>query len=106
VLNVVYDRRNDIVPLVIGLREYLQTLTEITRIPTGTDGTLMAAVKSLTCPLPTEIGCNSSANSLNQASADPSSSAAGGSAVGPSSAGSDPTGVKQLFAHLAALGVS
>ncbi|MEY2451719.1 MAG: phospholipid/cholesterol/gamma-HCH transport system substrate-binding protein [Acidimicrobiaceae bacterium] len=105
VLNVVYDRRNDIVPLVIGLREYLQTLTEITRIPTGTDGTLMAAVKSLTCPA-TPLTCTPPASAANPASADPSSAATGGSAIGPTDAVSDPTGVKQLFAHLAALGVS
>jgi phospholipid/cholesterol/gamma-HCH transport system substrate-binding protein len=46
VLDTVYDRRNDLVPLVVGLRQYLQTLTEIVRIPAG-DGTLMAAVKNL-----------------------------------------------------------
>lgn len=46
VLDTIYDRRNDLVPLVFGLREYLQTLTESIRIPVG-DGTLMAAVKSL-----------------------------------------------------------
>lgn len=88
VLNVVYDHRNDVVPLVIGLREYLQTLTEITRIPVG-DGTLMAAVKSLTCPptgpLPGVLGCQQGVAAASEAS-------------------SDPTGVQQLLAHLAALG--
>ena len=46
VLDTIYDRRNDLVPLVVGLRQYLQTLTEVVRIPVG-DGTLMAAVKNL-----------------------------------------------------------
>jgi phospholipid/cholesterol/gamma-HCH transport system substrate-binding protein len=46
VLDTIYDRRNDLVPLVVGIREYVQTLTEAIRIPVG-DGTLMAAVKSL-----------------------------------------------------------
>jgi phospholipid/cholesterol/gamma-HCH transport system substrate-binding protein len=54
VLNILYDQRNDIVPLVIGLREYVQTLTEITRFDAG-DGTLMAAVKSVTCPLTSNL---------------------------------------------------
>ncbi len=49
VLDLLNDHRNDIVPLVVGLREYLQTLTEIIRIPVG-DGTLMGAVKSLSGP--------------------------------------------------------
>jgi phospholipid/cholesterol/gamma-HCH transport system substrate-binding protein len=104
VLNVLYDQRNDIVPLVIGLREYLQTLTQITRIPTGTDNTFMAAVKSLTCPLPDAIGCSTSGNSVNQASAGGAADAPAGAATGTSSAGSDPTGVQQLLAHLALLG--
>ena len=47
VLDTIYDRRNDLIPLVVGLRQYAQTLTEVVRIPAG-DGTLMAAVKSLT----------------------------------------------------------
>lgn len=104
VLNILYDHQNDIVPLVIGLREYLQTLTEITRIPFG-DGTLMAAVKSLTCPA-TPLTCTPPAASMNPGSAGAPSAVSGGSAAGPSTASSDPTGVRQLFAHLAALGVS
>ena len=47
VLDTIYDRRNELIPLVFGIREYLQTLTQSIRIPVG-DGTLMAAVKSLT----------------------------------------------------------
>jgi hypothetical protein len=35
-----------VVPLVIGLRQYLQTLTEVVRIPLD-DGTLMGAVKAI-----------------------------------------------------------
>jgi phospholipid/cholesterol/gamma-HCH transport system substrate-binding protein len=45
-LQVLYDRRTQVIPLVIGLREYLQSLTEVIRIPVG-DGTLMAAVKGI-----------------------------------------------------------
>ena len=45
-LNVLYGQRSQVVPLVIGLRQYLQTLTEVVRIPVG-DGTLMAAVKGI-----------------------------------------------------------
>ena len=43
---MLYDHRTQVVPLVIGLREYIQTLTEVIRIDVG-DGTLMAAVKGL-----------------------------------------------------------
>jgi virulence factor Mce-like protein len=45
-LDVLYSHRNQVVPLVIGLREYLQTLTEVIRIKVG-DGTLMGAVKAI-----------------------------------------------------------
>jgi virulence factor Mce-like protein len=45
-LQVLYDRRDDVVPLVIGLRQYVQTLAISIRIDMG-DGTLMAAVKGV-----------------------------------------------------------
>jgi phospholipid/cholesterol/gamma-HCH transport system substrate-binding protein len=45
-LDVLYRQRNQVVPLVIGLRQYVQTLTEVVRIPVG-DGTLMGAVKGI-----------------------------------------------------------
>ena len=45
-LQVLYDRRTQVVPLVIGLRQYVQTLTEVIRIQVG-DGSLMGAVKGL-----------------------------------------------------------
>ena len=45
-VQVLYDRRTQVIPLVIGLREYLQSLTEVIRIPVG-DGTLMAGVKAI-----------------------------------------------------------
>jgi virulence factor Mce-like protein len=45
-LQVLYDRRTQVVPLVIGLRQYVQTLAEIVRIDMG-DGTLMGAVKAI-----------------------------------------------------------
>ena len=38
---LLYDQRSQVVPLVIGLRQYIQTLTEVVRIDVG-DGTLMA----------------------------------------------------------------
>ena len=44
VLDTIYDRRTELIPLVFGLREYLQTLTQAIRIPVG-DGTLMAAFR-------------------------------------------------------------
>ena len=45
-LQVLYDQRGQVVPLVIGLRQYLQTLAASIRIDNG-DGTLMAAVKGV-----------------------------------------------------------
>jgi phospholipid/cholesterol/gamma-HCH transport system substrate-binding protein len=45
-LQALYDQRTQVVPLVIGLRQYLQTLTEVVRIPLD-DGTLMGAVKAI-----------------------------------------------------------
>jgi phospholipid/cholesterol/gamma-HCH transport system substrate-binding protein len=45
-LQILYDRRAQVVPLVVGLREYVQTLSEIIRIDAG-DGTLLAAVKGI-----------------------------------------------------------
>ncbi len=47
VIQTLYDHRNDLVPLVVGLRHYAQFLVEVSRIPL-TDGTIMAAVKGLT----------------------------------------------------------
>lgn len=45
-VQILADQRNDIVPLVMGLRQYVQTLTEVIRIPAG-DGTNLAAVKGI-----------------------------------------------------------
>jgi len=45
-LQLLYDKKTDVIPLVIGLRQYIETLTSVVRIPVG-DGTLMAAVKGL-----------------------------------------------------------
>jgi phospholipid/cholesterol/gamma-HCH transport system substrate-binding protein len=45
-LQILYDRRTQVVPLVIALREYVQTLSEVIRINVG-DGTLMGAVKAV-----------------------------------------------------------
>ena len=109
-LDVLFSHQNDIVPLVVGLREYLQTLTEITRIPTNDgDGTLMAAVKSLTCaPAPAPlVGCQQglASSSLDPAAASGSASTPA-AASGSGSADSDPTGVKGLLEYLARLGAS
>jgi len=46
VLDLLYNHRFDLVPTVVGLRQYLQTLAEAIRIPVG-DGTSMAAVEGL-----------------------------------------------------------
>jgi phospholipid/cholesterol/gamma-HCH transport system substrate-binding protein len=45
-IQVLYDHRESVIPTVVGLRLYLQTLTEAIRIDVG-DGTLMAAVKGV-----------------------------------------------------------
>ena len=45
-VQVLFDHREQVIPLVIGLRQYVQTLATATRIELG-DGTLMAAVKGI-----------------------------------------------------------
>ncbi|MGK2948154.1 MAG: MCE family protein [Acidimicrobiales bacterium] len=45
-LQLLYDERDQVVPLVVGLRQYVQTLSSVIRIEMG-DGTLMAAVKGI-----------------------------------------------------------
>jgi phospholipid/cholesterol/gamma-HCH transport system substrate-binding protein len=45
-LQLLYDERSQVIPLVIGLRQYVQTLSSVIRIDVG-NGTLMAAVKGL-----------------------------------------------------------
>ncbi len=45
-LQLLYDERDQVVPLVVGLRQYVQSLAAVIRIEVG-DGTLMAAVKGL-----------------------------------------------------------
>ena len=47
VLDVLFSRRDQVIPLVIGLRQYVEVVGGAARIPVG-DGTLMAAVKGLT----------------------------------------------------------
>lgn len=46
VLDLLYDRRDQVLPLVIGLRQYVEAVGGAARIPVG-DGTVMAAVKSI-----------------------------------------------------------
>lgn len=45
-LQLLFDERDQVVPLVIGLRQYVETLSSVIRIEMG-DGTLMAAVKGI-----------------------------------------------------------
>jgi phospholipid/cholesterol/gamma-HCH transport system substrate-binding protein len=60
-LDILYDQRGQLVPLVSGLASYAQWLSEVVRIPLG-DGTYMAAVRSLLgkelCGLPICTGGN------------------------------------------------
>jgi len=68
-LQLLYGQRGQVVPLVIGLRQYLQTLAGSIRIDNG-DGTLMAAVKGvLGGDLCSVIGCPGTAPSDVPASA-------------------------------------
>jgi phospholipid/cholesterol/gamma-HCH transport system substrate-binding protein len=73
-VQVLYDRRNQVIPLVIGLRQYLQSLTEVIRIPVG-DGTLMGAVKGIlgnqVCAL-VPCGTNGSLSTSTKAGTPPS----------------------------------
>ena len=56
-LQVLTDQRDQVVPLVVGLRQYVQSLASIIRIDVG-DGSLMAAVKGiLGGELCTLVGC-------------------------------------------------
>jgi phospholipid/cholesterol/gamma-HCH transport system substrate-binding protein len=104
-LNVLFDHRNDIVPLVVGLREYLQTLTEITRLDAG-DGTLMAAVKSLTAGDACQVfTCRTSASAAAASTAVPPGDPTGLGAILPNLPASGST-VQQLLEHLARLGAS
>jgi phospholipid/cholesterol/gamma-HCH transport system substrate-binding protein len=45
-VQLLFDQREQVVPLVVGLRQYIQTLASVIRIDVG-DGTLMAAVKGV-----------------------------------------------------------
>lgn len=45
-LDVLFERRNQLHPLLLGIQQYTQTLAQAIRIDVG-DGTLMAAVKNL-----------------------------------------------------------
>ena len=94
-----FDQRDQVIPLVIGLRQYLQTLTEVIRIDLG-DGTLMAAVKGIfgseVCGLvPCQGGPGNLQGSLGAtappADADPVAPSAG-SPASPSPSPSPPAG--------------
>ena len=45
-LQLLFDQREQVIPLVVGLRQYVETLSSLLRIDVG-NGTLMAAVKGL-----------------------------------------------------------
>ena len=45
-VQILFDRRDQVIPTVIGLRQYVQSLASVLRIEVG-DGTLMGAVKGL-----------------------------------------------------------
>lgn len=45
-LQLLFDQRQQVIPTVVGLRQYIQTLSSVIRIHVG-NGTLMAAVKGL-----------------------------------------------------------
>ena len=49
-LQIIYDRRSQLQPLLLGIQRYTQTVAEAVRVQVG-DGTMMAAVKSL-MPIP------------------------------------------------------
>jgi virulence factor Mce-like protein len=58
-IQLLFDNRGQIGPLVTGLREFIQTLAEVGRIPYG-DGTNLAAVKFIIgedCPMGRFNGC-------------------------------------------------
>ena len=66
-IQILYDRRPLITPLVDGLRSFFQVLTEIGHIPVG-DGTNFAAVKFIigeNCPEGRVEGCGPNSGSLN-----------------------------------------
>lgn len=46
VLDLLYGRRTQVVPLLTGMRTYMEVLSSVARIPVG-DGTVMAAVKGI-----------------------------------------------------------
>jgi phospholipid/cholesterol/gamma-HCH transport system substrate-binding protein len=104
-LDILYEHQNDVVPLVIGLREYVQGLTEITRI-TAPDGTLMAAVKSITCPAPDFFTCDSGVAAATSANAATSPALPALPDVGPGLPTTAPavSSVQQLLDYLARLG--
>lgn len=54
-LQILFERRSQIQPLLLGLQQYTQTLSEVIRVEVG-DGTLMAAVKNLVSVQETSAG--------------------------------------------------
>ena len=103
VLDTIYDRRNDLVPLIVGLREYLQTLTEVIRIPVG-DGTLMGAVKSLSASDSCAIFVGACAPAAATATGSPGLTGPDGTLTAPGAPA--PSDVTQLLLYLAKLGAS
>ncbi len=110
VVQLLYDHRGDVIPLVAGLRQYLQGLASVIRIPVG-DGTYMAAVKGLlggtVCSI---IPCSalSAATPANPATATaagtPAPAAAGGGAASPAGPAPGSTPLQALLSFLGGLG--
>ncbi|MGI8663584.1 MAG: MCE family protein [Acidimicrobiales bacterium] len=105
VIQLLYDRRGDVIPLVQGLRTYIQTLAEVVRIPLG-DGTYMAAVKGLlggaACALLPCAGVAAAGAGPAAVSAGAGPVSAGGTAAPATPGTTDPIG--DLFAILQGLG--
>jgi len=62
ILDVLFEHRSQVVPLVVGLRQYLEVVGGAARIPIG-DGTVMAAVKGIIVGEPCGfVPCNTGAS--------------------------------------------
>ncbi|MGH9187475.1 MAG: MlaD family protein [Acidimicrobiales bacterium] len=93
-LDLLYDHRGQVIPLVVGLRQYIQTLAEVGRIP-GSDGTMLAAVKNFVAADVCEqvpAACDILANLAGNLPLDPVPSGLGLNTAG-TATGSPPTSV-------------
>jgi virulence factor Mce-like protein len=85
-IQLLFDQRSQISPLLTGLREFIQTLGEVGRIPLG-DGTTLAAVKFIIgedCPQGRFQGCPAPVGPASpQAGPQAGPATAGGGGLGP-----------------------